>query len=58
MVKQNAPLLGRTGFIKEGGLTFRVKIVDIKQSYGRTRYLVEPVSGKGQEWRENVIEEQ
>lgn len=32
----------------------RVLILDIKQSYGRTRYLVKPVAGEGEMWVENL----
>ena len=29
-------------------------ILDIKQSYGRTRYLIRPVAGEGEMWVENL----
>lgn len=31
-------------------LVFDVKILDVKQSYGNIRFLVEPVSGSGSAW--------
>lgn len=31
-------------------MPFDVKILDVKQSYGNIRFLVEPVSGSGQAW--------
>ena len=38
-------------------LVFEVRIVDVsdaRKSYGKTRYLVTPVAGSGQAWREAV----
>lgn len=32
----------------------RVLILDIKQSYGRTRYLIRPVAGEGEMWVEKI----
>ena len=47
--------IGKTGRVHDGdGLTFEVKIIDAKQSYGRLRYLVTPISGTGERWVENV----
>lgn len=36
------------------GLAVEVKIVDVKKSYGRDRFKVEPVRGKGAVWVESV----
>lgn len=36
------------------GFTITVKILDYKHSYGRDRWLVSPVSGKGEAWVENI----
>ena len=36
------------------GFTIIVEILDFKQSYGRNRWLVKPVSGQGEAWVENV----
>lgn len=47
-------LLGRTGEITTGGLVVNVTVVDVKVSYGRTRYQVQPLSGTGLVWVENV----
>lgn len=35
-------------------LTIEVKILDVKMSYGRERYLVTPVAGSGEVWVEAV----
>lgn len=36
------------GIVKLGKLEFEVKVLEERHSFGRKRYLVEPVSGKGQ----------
>ena len=40
----------RRGTIQYAGgeLIFRVRVLDVKFSYGRTRYLVTPAAGSGQ----------
>lgn len=53
-VAEAAQLLGRTGTIRQAGLTVGVTVIDVKQSYGRTRYLVSPLAGKGEIWVEQV----
>jgi hypothetical protein len=47
--------VGQKGWIKLGLLTVDVNITDVKQAYGKTRYQVEPVSGKGSAWVEDVV---
>jgi hypothetical protein len=37
------------------GLLFGCKIVGVKNSYGKTRYKVAPIMGKGTAWVENVL---
>ena len=54
MVKVNAPKLNNIGTIRHGTLTVKVKVLDIKLIYGRTRYQVTPVAGSGEDWIENV----
>lgn len=41
--------------INLGGLRVSIVILDIKMSYGRTRFLVSPVAGKGEVWVESII---
>jgi hypothetical protein len=42
--------IGQIGNINQGGLDVDVKILDAKQAYGVTRYLVTPMSGTGEVW--------
>ena len=42
--------------IRLGGLTVAVVILDIKEAWGKTRYQVSPVAGKGEVWVESIIE--
>jgi len=44
---QLAQLIGREGLLETNGLRVAVKITDVKQAYGRTRYTVTPLSGHG-----------
>jgi hypothetical protein len=46
-----AAMVGKEATLKTNeGLSIRVRVLDARQSYGRTEVLVEPVSGKGQAW--------
>jgi len=49
-----AELINREGMLEVGqgwgGLTFPVRVIDAKSSYGTPRVLVEPIGGSGQEW--------
>lgn len=44
--------MGREVQVKHGKMTFLARIVDYKCSYGRDRFLVEPLSGVGKDWIE------
>lgn len=46
--------VGKKGTIFAGGLRVEVEIKDVKNSYGRDRYLVTPVAGSGEVWVESV----
>lgn len=37
-----------------GGMIIEVKVCDVKISYGRERFLITPVAGKGEVWVESV----
>jgi hypothetical protein len=37
-------------WITIGSLVFEVKILDVKQAYGRIDVLITPISGQGQRW--------
>jgi hypothetical protein len=39
-----------------GGLKVGVVILDIKNSYGKIRYQVSPVTGTGEVWVENILD--
>lgn len=55
MLGQDAlKLIGKLGTIYAAGLTINVRITDVKVSYGRTRYQVEPISGSGSVWVESI----
>tara|TARA_B100001964_G_C13919677_1_gene459651 strand:- start:18 stop:191 length:174 start_codon:yes stop_codon:yes gene_type:complete len=42
------------GLLSKNGISFKVTIKDVKQVYGKTRYLIEPVSGSGSVWCEST----
>lgn len=46
--------IDKEAVIHTGGLEVMVKIIDIKVSYGKTRYLVTPLNGNGQVWVEQI----
>lgn len=47
--------IGKEGTISvASGLTINVRVLDFKNSYGKDRWLVEPVSGTGKIWVETV----
>lgn len=53
-MKELLKLIGKTGSVNSNGLVTYVKILDIKKSYGRTRYQVTPLKGEGEVWVEDV----
>ncbi len=48
-------IIGSRGYIVVDDMHIEVRILDVKDSWGRIRYLVTPVSGEGQTWKENVL---
>lgn len=38
----------------QGGVMVEVKIKDFKTSWGQSRYLIEPISGQGEIWVQNL----
>jgi len=43
--------IGAHGIYEVGtNLDFQVRIVDARQRYGQTDYLIEPVAGQGRKW--------
>lgn len=53
-VKDKLALIGRHALVELGGLQVKVEILDYKFTYGRDRYLVAPLSGKGEVWVEKL----
>lgn len=53
-MKELLAAINKEGVIVTGGLKVKVRVTDVKQSYGRTRYLVTPLSGDGEVWVESV----
>ena len=44
-IKELAYPLGREGLLETNGLKVPVRIMDVKQAYGRVRYVVTPLHG-------------
>lgn len=53
--KDKVAKVGEKGLISIGGFHVEVEIIDYKNSYGRDRWLVKPVAGKGEVWTEQEI---
>lgn len=51
-LNEMSKMLGREGTIGINGMRIPVRIMDVKQVYGATRYLVAPIGGTGQAWVE------
>lgn len=41
-------------YILLGGLQIKVVVIDIKMAYGKPRFQVSPVEGKGEIWVESI----
>lgn len=54
-MKDKLTRIGTTASLKTAwGFEIWVEIIDYKQSYGRDRWLVKPVSGEGEAWVEKI----
>lgn len=53
--KDDIALLAEQSLRGEETIYFEVKVVEIKKAYGHTRYVVQPVAGKGQITTEKLI---
>ena len=42
--------LGKVVLVPADGIKYEARIIDIKVSYGRPLYLIEPVAGCGSKW--------
>lgn len=49
-LKEMQKIMAMKVSITVDGLTFPVKITDVKQAFGRTDVLVTPVHGSGERW--------
>ncbi|MDE3022785.1 MAG: hypothetical protein KGI54_13165 [Pseudomonadota bacterium] len=47
---QMAAFIGTTGFIRDNGLSYGVRIVDVRPHYGAMQFLVQPIAGIGERW--------
>ena len=46
--------IGKIETINLDGLMVKVMIKDVKNSYGKDRYLITPVEGSGEKWTEKI----
>ena len=53
-LKSKLALIDKRATIKIAGLIIEVVVRDFKQSYGKDRWLVEPVAGSGHTWVETI----
>lgn len=55
MKKEVNDFVGKKVLVNLGlSVKVEVKILDVKNTYGRTRYLITPISGTGEMWVETV----
>lgn len=47
--------IGKKVKVNLGGLMVIVTIKDVKNSYGKDRFLITPVEGSGEVWTEKVV---
>lgn len=50
-----AKIIGHRAIIEISSLKIEVEVLNYKQSYGKDRWLVQPVAGSGQIWMENIV---
>lgn len=53
-ITELASLVGQEGTVSLGAFNVRVKVLDVKESYGRVRYVVTPLAGSGEMTTERV----
>jgi hypothetical protein len=53
-MKELISSIGKKGLVYLDGLKVEVEILDVKSSYGNTRYLIKPVAGEGEVWKEQI----
>jgi len=42
--------IGANAFLRVEAFSVAVEVMDAKQAYGNTRYLVQPINGHGEAW--------
>lgn len=47
--------VGKQAVVEMGAFIVKVEILDVKNTYGKDRFLVTPVAGKGEAWVEKLI---
>jgi len=50
--KQMLPALGAAVLVTFESVTVECEVIDVKNSYGKPRLLISPVSGSGEQWVE------
>lgn len=55
MKKEIQEYVGKEAFVSFGIIRVKVIIKDVKNTYGRNRYLVSPIAGDGEIWIENIV---
>jgi hypothetical protein len=53
-MKELLEKIGKEAKCKLGGLLVTVIVLDVKVSYGKTRYLITPIAGSGEIWVEGL----
>jgi hypothetical protein len=49
-VAEMAQVIGKVADLRIESFQIKIRILDVKVSYGNTRYLVKPVAGSGEAW--------
>lgn len=53
-IAESVKLIGTTINYEHKDITFTMRILDVKKSYGKIRFLIEPVAGTGSFWAEKI----
>lgn len=54
-MKEKIQMIGKKAIIQDQYFQVECEIKDYKSSYGKDRWLVSPIAGKGEAWIENLI---
>ena len=47
---ESQKIIGAKALLRVEAFSVMVEVMDVKQAYGNTRYLVEPIGGHGEAW--------